>query len=367
MKRIPCPPLLLIALTAGHLFLQSCSKEHTEAKETPAAFCLTDTLMHQLALDTVRVDQVQNELRLSGKVTYNEDRMVKVYPLVGGNVEDLKVELGDYVQKGQVLAVIRSSEIADFENQLISAQSNLSVAQKNLDVSEDMFKSGLSSEKEVVTARRELQKAEGELNRIREVLRIYGVGKSSLYTVKAPISGFVVEKNVSENMQFRSDNTGNLFTISDLDEIWTIANVYESDINKIKIGYEADITTVAYPDKVFKGHIDKAFNALDPESRVMKVRIKMKNTNFELKPEMFTTVIIRYAEDKKMLQVPSEDVIFDKNRTYVMVYHDRCQVETRPVEVYQRADQTAYILRGLQAGERILSRNKLLVYDALND
>jgi cobalt-zinc-cadmium efflux system membrane fusion protein len=330
-------------------------------------FCLTDTLFKHLALDTVRLAPVQSELRLSGKVTYNEDRMVKVYPLVGGNVEELRVELGDHVQKGQVLAVIRSSEIVNFENQLISAQSNLIVAQKNQDVAEDMFESGLSAEKEVVTARKEVQKAEAELNRVREVLRIYGVGKASVYTVKAPISGFVVEKNVSENMQFRSDNTGHLFTISDLDEIWTVANVYESDIDKIKIGYEADITTIAYPRDVFKGKIDKAFNALDPDSRVMRVRIKMKNLDFRLKPEMFTTVRIRYAEDRQMLQVPSDDVIFDKNRHFVMVYHSRCRVETRPVEIYQNAGSTAYILHGLKEGERVMSRNKMLAYDAIND
>jgi cobalt-zinc-cadmium efflux system membrane fusion protein len=347
--------------------LTACSDGHTEEKKTEAPFCLSDTLKSQLALDSVKMGPVRDELKLSGKITYNEDKIVKVFPLVGGTVEDLKVELGDYVQRGQVLAIIRSGEIADFENQLISAQSNLSVAHKNLDVAEDMFTTGLTAEKDVVAARKELQKAEGELKRIQEVLRIYGVGKGSVYSVKSPISGFVVEKNATENMQFRSENIGNLFTISDLDEIWTMANVYESDISKVKLGYEAEITTLSYPNEVFHGKIDKIFNALDPTNRVMKVRIKMQNKDYRLKPEMFTNVTLRFAEDQHMLQIPVNSVIFDKNRNYVMVYHDPCSIETRKIEVEKTAGNLSYIRSGLKPGEKVMSRNKMLVYDALND
>jgi cobalt-zinc-cadmium efflux system membrane fusion protein len=347
--------------------LQSCTDAKTAENSDPMPFCLTDTLMSQLSLDTVKMKTVQNELKLSGKITFNEDKIAKVYPLVGGNVEDLKVELGDYVQKGQVLAVIRSGEIAEFENQLITAQSNQIIAKKNLDVAEDMFQSGLNSEKDVVTARKDLQKAESELNRIQEVLNLYGVGKKSIYTVKAPISGFIVEKNINENMHFRSDNMDNLFTISNVEEVWTVANVFESDIAKVKLGLEASVTTLSYPDVVFTGKVDKIFNALDPESRVMKIRIKMQNKDFKLKPDMFANVVIRYQEDKQMLEIPVEDVIFDKNKNFVMLYNAKCDIETREVRVYKIAGARAYIQSGLKEGERVFSRNKLLVYDALND
>jgi cobalt-zinc-cadmium efflux system membrane fusion protein len=368
MKIISMKNILLGGFFIQSLFLmQACTDGNTAENKQPDLFCLTDTLMRQLTIDTVKNQTVMNELKLSGKVTYNEDKVVKVYPLVGGNVEDLKVELGDYVQKGQILAVIRSSEIANFENQLITAQSNLIVAQKNLSVAEDMFESGLNSERDLVMARKELQNSESELTRIQEVLHIYGVGKKSLYTVKAPISGFIIEKNVTENMQFRSDNTDNLFTISNVDEVWTVANVFESDINKVKLGYEAEITTISYPDQVFKGKVDKIFNALDPQSRVMKIRIRMQNKDFKLKPEMFANVTIRYNEDKQMLEIPADDVIFDKNKYFVMLYKSKCDIETREVKPYKIVAGRAYIDSGLQAGENVLSRNKLLVYDALND
>ncbi|MBY0425826.1 MAG: efflux RND transporter periplasmic adaptor subunit, partial [Cytophagales bacterium] len=107
--------------------LLGCKKKETSAV-VDAKFCINDSLMKQVRLDTAMMKDVVNEIKLSGKITFNEDQVVKVYPFAGGVVEDLKVELGDYVEKGQVLALIRSSEIVDFENQLNSARSNLDVA-----------------------------------------------------------------------------------------------------------------------------------------------------------------------------------------------------------------------------------------------
>jgi cobalt-zinc-cadmium efflux system membrane fusion protein len=352
--------IALIVLAIG------CSEKHAEVHDEK--FCLSDTMSRVISIDTVGRQRIANELSLSGKVTANEDKVVKVLPLVGGIIEDLRVELGDYVEKGQTLAIIQSSEIADFEKQLTSAESNLSVAQKSFSVTQDMYKAGLASEKEMVMDRKELEKAESELKRIKEVFRIYGIQGNSVYTMKAPISGFIIEKNVTENMQFRTESANNFFTISGLDEIWVIANVYETDINKVKVGYDAEIKVLPYPDKVFKGKIDKIFNVLDPATRVMKVRVRMNNKGYELKPEMYAQVIVRYEEgDNTMIAVPSESIVFDKNRNFVMVYTDRCSIETREVEIHQRLNSITYIKRGLKEGERIISNHQLLVYNALNN
>lgn len=361
--------LCLGGLFGATLMFTSCTNNHAEAEQSakPEAFCIPDSLFTKIRLDTVKHAVVNDELQLTGKVTYNEDKVVKVYPLVGGNVEQLKVELGDYVKKGQVLAVIRSGEIAEFDQQFVAAESNLNIAQKNLDVAEDMFKSGLNSEKEVVTARREAQKAEGELRRVKEVQRIYGVGKQAIYTMKSPISGFVVEKNVTENMQFRTENTDHFFTISNLDNVWVMANVYESDISKVKVGYEVDIKTISYPDKTFKGKIDKIFSMIDPDSKVLKVRISLENKDFVLKPEMFANVLVKYAEEQQMETVPAESVIFDNNKYFLMMYQGKCHIDTREVSVYKTKGSVTYIQSGLKEGEKIVSRYQLLIYDALND
>ncbi len=87
--------------------------------------------------------------------------------------------------------------------------------------------------------------------------------------------------------------------ISGLDEVWITANVYETDIAKIKEGYDADVTTLSYGDKVFKGKVDKVFNTLDPDTKVMKARIVLPNPGYLLKPEMYAGVTVYYQEDKK--------------------------------------------------------------------
>ncbi|MFN3403850.1 MAG: efflux RND transporter periplasmic adaptor subunit [Cytophagaceae bacterium] len=348
--------------------LNGCIHPAKQEKEEIQKFCVSDTLMKDIVIEEATIQEVMNELVLSGKITSNEDKVVKVYPLVGGNVVDVKVELGDYVEKDQVLAIIRSSEIADFENQLISAQSNVIIAQKNLDVAEDLYQTGLVSEKDLITAKKELQKAEGELKKVKEILYIYGVDNNSFYTVKAPISGFIVEKNVTENMQFRTENTSNLFTVSNLDEVWVVANVYETDINKIKVGYDVVSKILPYPEKEFPGKIDKIFNVLDPETRVMRARVKLINKDYLLKPEMYAQINIKYKKgDEKKVAIPASSVIFDKNRHFVLVFNNQCDLQVKEVEVASSVNGITYIDSGIDAGEKVVSKYQLMIYQAMND
>jgi cobalt-zinc-cadmium efflux system membrane fusion protein len=146
-----------------------------------------------------------------------------------------------------------------------------------------------------------------------------------------------------------------------------MANIYESDITKIKEGYDAEVTTISYPDKVFHGKIDKIFNLIDVESKVVKARITLKNDNFELKPEMFANVKVKYQEPVKKLTIPAEALIFDKSRYFVMVYKSDNDIETREVSVYKDTGKLIYIDSGLKEGEKVMTKFQLLVYDALND
>lgn len=360
-------PLLPLALL-GLVFTTGCSKsEATNQPEAKKGFVLSDTMLRELELDTARLRPVQDELTLSGQITTDADKTVKVYPLVGGVVERLNVELGDKVEKGQLMAVIKSSEIADLQNQTTAATSDYDIARKNLAVAEDMFKAGLSSERDVVLARSEVTKARGTVGKNRKQLSVYGIGADGMYTIKAPISGFITEKNATEHEQFNDSNVSNLFTVSNLNDVWIMANVFESDISKVREGYAADVTTLSYPDKHFRGHIDKVFNVLDPESKVMKVRVKLENPGYLLKPEMYAQVKVLNTEAAKALAIPAKAVIFDKDRNFVMVYKDKSHVETRPVVIVKTVGDVSYVQSGLQAGEQIIAKNQLLVYDELND
>ncbi len=347
-------------------FIVSCtSNNNTNSKVNPGKFCIPDSLMSQIVIDTANLRPAVQEINLIGKITYDQDKVVKLYPLVSGNVIDVKVSLGDYVNKGQILAVIRSTEIASAENDVVTAKANLAVTEKNSASTEDMFKSGIASEKEYQAAREDLEKARSEYSKAQTVINIYG-GKEADYIVSSPISGFIVEKFVNTNMQIRPDNSSNLFTISDLSNVWVIANVYESDISKISIGENTNIVTIAYPDKVFRGVIDKIYNMLDPDNKTMKVRIKLKNTDNLLKPEMFANVAVHVHLDGDMLAVPKKAIIFDQNKNWVVIYNNKCDLQIRQVEISMTTGEYSYLHAGMNPGERIVTNLQLLLYDEIN-
>ncbi|MBA3662891.1 MAG: efflux RND transporter periplasmic adaptor subunit [Bacteroidetes bacterium] len=362
-KQLLSKLLLFVTLCCGFL---SCKHAETE-KEKPEAFELSDSMARKIQLAVVKTEQVENELKLTAKIEANQDRLVDVYALVSGRVSGLKANLGDYVTKGQTLAYILSGDVASAERDLLAAESNLNNASRRYNAASDMYKSGLVSEKDLVQSKSEMNLAEAELAKAKELQQLYGNRSKGFYELKAPIAGFIIKKNITDNEDVKNDNSSALFSIADLSEVWVMANVYESDIKKIKEGYEADITTITYPDSVIHGKVDKLFSVLDPESKIMKARITLKNNTAVLKPEMFAKVILKYTESERRLEIPSAAVIFDNSRTYVMVYKDSKHIETRLIEIYQATTNKTYVASGLKEGEKIISKYQLLVYDAIND
>jgi cobalt-zinc-cadmium efflux system membrane fusion protein len=358
-----------LSAAAAVLFLTLAGCKGGSA-ESPAAvkenFILPDSLVRIIRIDSVTSSRVVNSITLTGKITFNEDNVAKIYPLVSGNITDIKVMLGDYVQQGQILGLIRSSEMAGYSNDLVTARTNEAVAKKNLAAVKDMYKSGLASGRDSIAAQAGYDQAAASLKKAQQVLQLNGGGLNGQYQVKTPISGFVVEKQATNNMSLRPDNSGNLFTISDLKNVWVIANVYESSISLIKSGDSVNVTTLSYPGKIFKGKVDKIMNVLDPTNKVMKVRIVLPNPGYLLKPEMFANVMLNNTENKKMLSVPSTALIFDNSQYYVLVYKSPSDIRIRPVQVESTIGDKTYISGGLSEGEKVIGSQALLIYQELN-
>jgi len=348
--------------------LGACSKKEEYKQAENQKLTLSEHSQSELSIAPAMAENVENSLILTGKIEPFESRQVKVSPLVDGIIEKLSANLGDYVRKGQQLAIVHSTDVADLENQTISSKTDLVSAQKNLQVQQDLFKSGLATEKDVLLAQNEITKSKGALSRANEVSGIYGV-KNSFYTLKSPISGYVVDKNaaISDKMAYHEGETGAFFTIADLSEVQVIANVYESDIAKVKLGYPVKVSLIAYPDKVFTGKIDKISNVLDPQTRTMTVRINLKNQGNQLKPEMFAQITVNFNQNKKLVSIPAEAVIFDKNKTFVVVYKDVKTILAREVQIAQTTNGKSFIFSGLQEGEQVMLKNQLMIYNALNN
>ena len=346
--------------------LSGCKSNSEPAPAEKQKFMLPDSLAKTIEIDSVANSKVMQSITLTGKIAFNDDNVVKLFPLVSGNIQDIKVRLGDYVKKGQTLAVIRSSEMAGYSNDLVTAETNVSVAKKNLDATKDMYKSGLASARDSLSAEASYEQALAALQKAQRVLNLNGGSKEGTYQVKTPIDGFVVEKLATNNMAIRPDNSSNLFTISDLKNVWVIANVYESSISLIKPGDSVNVTTLSYPDKTFRGKVDKIMNVLDPTNKVMKVRIVLPNPSYLLKPEMFANVMLNNVENKHMLTVPNGALIFDHSQYYVLVYKSPSDITIRPVQVSGTVGNKTYISNGLSEGEKVIGSQALLIYQELN-
>jgi len=126
--------LLAYSLFASSWLLVSCSSSHSDDKKEFEKYCVTDSLFKTITLDTVKMESVLGELSLSGKISFNEVKVVKVYPLASGHVQEVKVTQGDYVNAGQLLALLKSSDVAGILSDAVAAKNDLAISKKNLQV-----------------------------------------------------------------------------------------------------------------------------------------------------------------------------------------------------------------------------------------
>lgn len=346
--------------------LSAC--EHKEEKTEVKKFTLSDSMMHMVQIDTVSYCNIDDQITLNGEIGFNENNLVKVFPRTGGQVITSKVSLGDKVGKGQVLATIRSADIAGTYSDLSSADADLAIAKRQLDNTESLYKSGISSEREYTEAKQNYEKAMAAKHKVQSVINITGGGsitKGGEYILRAPIDGYIVEKKISEGSFIRPDAGDNLFTISDLKNVWVKANVYEADIPKVREGYEVTVTPIAYPDKQYAGKIDKINQVLDPQSKVMQVRITLENKEMILKPDMFAKVVVDNTEGSKASCIPSTALVSQEGKNYVVVYHARDNMEIAEVQVIKTTGDKTYVSSGLQPGVQLITKDQLFIFNQL--
>lgn len=339
----------------------SCTGNQSEPVKDSGA--IPDSIIKKIQTVAVVSEDQSGSVKLNGKIQPNEARQTKVFALISGRIESISVELGDYVNKGQVLAVLKSTEVAGLSNDLSMAESNVTMAKKSLETTKELYDSKLATEQDYLTAKITYNKALSELNRATQVSAITG-GKNSSYIVKAPISGFIIEKNISNNSEVRPDNNTNLFAIADLSDVWIVANVYEADINSIHLGDAVTVNTLTNPAKDYSGKIDKIYNVLDPATRTMKVRISMNNPGNELKPEMFATATVKSRPSGKAFMIPSQAIVMDNSKNYVVVRKNN-RLNIAEINLLKRVDNKAYIT-GLALGDEVVVNSQVFLYQALS-
>ncbi len=355
-----------LAMLVTGMALQGCHHAENADDQKEQKFQVTDTLLNSLLIDTVKEASALSEINLTGSIAPDENKTVKIFPMVSGIAQDVHVQLGDVVSKGQTLAIMKSAEMAGFNKDYISAEADVRSAKRAFESEQDLYKSGLASQKDFEQAQSDYQKAEAESKRAGAVI---GINKSNAqgYIIKSPISGFVIEKNLTDNTQVRADNSQNLFTIADLSDVYVLINIYESDIASVQTGDPVKITTLSYPDKVFDGKIDKVYDMIDPDSKVIKARVKIANPGNKLKPGMFANVTIKAKSGEDLPVINTRALIFDNDKNYVIVVDGKAHARIQQIDIAKRVEDRAYIRTGLKPGDRIVASRQVYLFESLKD
>jgi membrane fusion protein, heavy metal efflux system len=363
-------PFLFATLLFSSTLFFSCKEKAEQVTDANEKICISDSMEKIIHIDSAVMGIVGDELKLSGEISFSDNRVIKVYPFSSGKVMQVKVSLGDKVIKGQPLAIIKSADVAGNYSDISSSGNDVAIAKRQMENTESLFKNGIASEREFSEAKQNYQKTIKNEAKLQAQISINGGGHTAAdgnYIVTAPASGYIVEKKINEGAFIRSDNAENMFTIGDISEVWVNANVYESDIARVKEGYAANVTTLAYQNKVFSGVIDKVNQLLEPDTKVMKVRVKLQNNGLLLKPEMFANIIIQNKEGVPAIMIPKTGIISKDGKNYVVLYEGKCNLKVKEVEILKTVEDKTYIKSGLSAGEKIITANQLLLFRALTE
>ena len=233
------------------------------------------------------------DLRLPGVVEPNAYRQVVVTPLVAGRVTKIGPALGDRVKRGQTLAEIYSPALAEAQTRYVSAQAMLDAHDRELQRTQKLVEIGAASRQELEKIHAEHAAQTAAVQSARSQLELLGVSASALEnmapghsvnattTVPAPIDGVVTERGA--NVGLNVDTATKLFTIVDLSTVWIVANVYEKDFPRVRVGSEVALTTSARPELTLRGRVAYIDPQVDADTRTAKARIEVPNPGGELR------------------------------------------------------------------------------------
>ena len=346
------------------LFLCSCSEREIENAENKG---INKAFLENVKTEKAILSNLEQGLILTGKVEYDPDKIVSYTPLLSGIVDKAYFSLGDKVQKGQPLLDIRSSELSGLQSEQIALETELKIAQRELKTAQSMYDDKMLSERELLEAQGRVRQAQADLEKIKSDMMVMGTSKGNgIFSIKSPMTGYIVTKNATSGSTLSADGEP-VFTVADLSTVWIMVNVYASDLLFVSEGMDVEISTLSYPDEVFQGKINSLSQVFDPEEKVLKARIVMNNKHLKFKPEMSVMVKLKNEKNVRFVSVPSDALIFDDNRYFVVVEDKTNEYKIREVTLKGHYNKTTYIASGLSEGEKVVVKNQLLIYSGLKE
>jgi len=315
--------------------------DQAEVHLTPEAAQLANVLT-----SVVGRQKPVKEVRLYGKVQADERRLQSQVAQIPGRIEKLMVNYtGESVHKGQVLAILWSPELETAQQELIEASKTKLEQPEIYEASKERL----------------LQwKLTGE-----QISQLESSGKvQNNVEVVSTTSGIVTSRNVNNGDYVQRGSV--LFDVADLSVLWIMFDAYENDIQFIKVGDKINFTIQAFPGSTFSGRISFIDPALDPVTRVIKVRVEADNSSGKLKPEMFATGIIsaRLKDYGDAVIIPQTAVLWTGKRSVVYIrqpQYDEPVFRMREISLGPMLGDSYIVTDGLAVGEEIVTQGAFSV------
>jgi membrane fusion protein, heavy metal efflux system len=354
----------------GERASQMTSYSSKESKSTtPQLFTIPADQMSHIQVVTIQPAKLTRTLRLTGNVTYNAFQTTPVITQVGGPVSRILVVPGEHVHKGQSLLEISSPDYSQLRAAYLKARDVYRVADKNFARAQDLYAHQAIAERDLLQAELDRNQAKADLDASEEALRILGITKpedlvkmpsSPEIPLLSPLGGTVVERLVSPGQLLQAGAT-QAFTISDMSTVWVLANIYQSDLAYVKVGNQVTVQTDSYPN-IFRAKISFISPALDPNTRTLQARIVVENPSEKLKKDMYCYATVTAGVIPDAIAVPDAAVLRDdENHPFVYVATGANQFGRRLVEIGQSQAGQMQILKGVTAGEKVVSDGSLFL------
>jgi len=299
------------------------------------------------------------QLRVTGTVNPDISRAVPVISIAVGRVVEIDARLGDTVKKGQLLLKVQSADIAGAFSDYRKAIADEQLANTQLERAKILYDRGAISLNDFQVAQGTESKAKVDVETTAEKLHVLGNTSldkpSGIVEIRAPISGVITDQQVTNAAGIAGLGTPNPFTISDLQYVWVLCDVYENDLVNVRLGEKAEVRLNAYPDQVFSGTIANIGPILDPNIRTAKVRIEMRNPGL-MRPGMFVTAIFHGRQKQKRAAVPATAILHlhDRDWVYVPLQKDQFR-RTEVVGGDMLPDKMQEIVSGISPGQQVVA------------
>lgn len=314
-------------------------------------------------------------LKLTGEVRFDERRVAHVSTQAEGIIKVVHVTLGDKVKQGQALVELESVTIGEAQAAYLEAAGMLSLAKRNHDRLDALRKEGISSEKELLAARQELDAAQIRSDAAFGKLKQLGMSTSAArgltqktatgrLVLRAPVAGTVLDMHAVAGELARADTS--LATVGDNSSVWVWADLYERDIalvtrEQAKQPLAAAVIVKAFPQEEFAGTVDFVSPSMSESSRTVKARINVPNPKGRLLAGMFAQVKVFIPGDQQVLAVPSKAVLEDEGRSFVFVHHEGDYWVRRPVIPGRTFAGMTEITTGLTGTEVVVANGAFLL------